>query len=128
MFPPMPDLVVFTTADGGRLAVDPVYPAGSSSTGTEGFAHRGGPTETDAVKMVQHGIDDLINELQAPIGKLMAAFSHMAEGIDSVELDFSLGLTASAGAVISKIGGEANFSVKVVWKRDQPKEADTADT
>lgn len=68
------------------------------------------------VQKLEEALHDMLGPLQHVVGSL----THLAEGIDDVELGFTLGVSAAGGFVLSKVGVDANFSVKLHWKRDPP--------
>lgn len=37
---------------------------------------------------------------------------------DSIEVEFALQMSGEMGAVIGKVGGQANFKVKLIWRSD----------
>ena len=51
---------------------------------------------------------------------VIETLSGLAARPDQVEIQFGIKLNAVAGAVIAKAGTEANFAVKLNWKRAEP--------
>jgi hypothetical protein len=48
---------------------------------------------------------------------LLATFRNLAESPDEITVDFGMKVTAEAGLVIAQGGAEANFVVKLAWRR-----------
>jgi hypothetical protein len=48
---------------------------------------------------------------------LLATFRNLAESPDEITVDFGMKVTAEAGLVIAQGGAEANFAVKLAWRR-----------
>lgn len=61
----------------------------------------------DAMSGIQSCADELVSGLNALEKKLRP---------DEIEAHLAFKLTAEAGAIITKIGGEAQLQVKITWK------------
>lgn len=83
----------------------------------------------DMPKSVDKIIDSGKNLIREAIIRIQMCASEISTGIsnikekmrpDEVEASLAFKLTAEAGAIITKLGGEAQLQVKLVWK-DQKK-------
>jgi hypothetical protein len=84
---------------------------------------------TPGVQQVARSEDELAQRSAAAIDNAMATIKRMGERLqqtlaemdskpESLEVNFGIKLTAEAGALISKVGGEAALNVKLVWSRE----------
>ena len=116
---------MFPAGDGTHVLID-VVDAPSDDVARRGL-HPAEMTERAVATF-----DEMVTGLEAPVRSLLASLKNAAEGVDDVELHFGLRFRADAGAIISRVGGEANFEVVVHWKRppesaNEPAEADGPD-
>jgi hypothetical protein len=106
----------FTTADGQTIwvEVDEVeQPTGAISKGlVDEVALKAKTTFEDALETVRYNAGVFIEKL-----------SSLSERPDEVEINFGLKAIGEAGGtfVIAKGGLEANYNVKLVWKRSEEK-------
>jgi hypothetical protein len=84
----------------------------------------------DLPKSVDNIIDSGKNLIREAIIRIQLCASEIAAGIndikekmrpDEVEASLAFKLTAEAGAIITKFGGEAQLQVKLVWKNKKQK-------
>jgi hypothetical protein len=84
----------------------------------------------DMPKSVGKIIDSGKNLLREAIIRMQLCASEIAAGIndieekmrpDEVEASLAFKLTAEAGAIITKLGGEAQLQVKLLWKNQKQK-------
>lgn len=91
---------------GGRLVVevrDSDLPDGLQPVGP-------GVVLTRAARSLEAAIDDVRPALQVMLDRLRALAP------TEVEVEFGLVLTAEAGVVVAKGGGEVHFAVTLIWK------------
>ena len=105
----MSDVARFTTADGGAFFIE--------VAGTSPGPVRRGLHPEELTEQAAGSFEALVAHLQGSVGAMVDSFRTATAGIDEVELSFSLSVRADAGIVVSKIGGDANFSVTVKWHR-----------
>ena len=107
----MAELVRFELGDGAAVLVEDAHP--SSSDGPVRVGRAG-----DRVREAGEG-------LRAALAPLRAAARDVVDelkgaGPDELSVEFGVVLTAQAGAVIAKAGGEAHLKVTLVWKHPAP--------
>ena len=80
------------------------------------------------VRQVSLSPDDLAEKSAQALDRAMGTIYQMAQRVSAlrvtlpneftqVELEFGLKLEAEAGALISKVGGEASINVTLTWER-----------
>ena len=80
------------------------------------------------VRQVSLSPDDLAEKSAQALDRAMGTIRQMAQRVSAlrvtlpdeftqVELEFGLKLEAEAGALISKVGGEASINVTLTWER-----------
>ncbi|HNK32254.1 MAG TPA: CU044_2847 family protein [Plasticicumulans sp.] len=65
-------------------------------------------------------VQEALARLQPLADAVLDTLSGLTARPDQVEVQFGIKLSAAAGAVIAKAGSEANFAVKLNWKRAEP--------
>jgi hypothetical protein len=63
-------------------------------------------------------LDAAIESIQAMSARFRRAVEGMPAKPSSFELEFGVKLTAEAGAIISKVSGEASLNVRLTWQGD----------
>ncbi|HEX2079041.1 MAG TPA: CU044_2847 family protein [Longimicrobium sp.] len=123
----MPRYVEFTAADGSSLLVEVPGSATPSpgSTVRAGAVDRVADAATGAVVRAQGRFEEMIN---TAVRQNARAFVDSVMGLpqppDEVEVSFGLVVTGELGnAAVCKAGGEANYTVKLVWNRLREGEA-----
>ncbi|MEM9667079.1 MAG: CU044_2847 family protein [Bacteroidota bacterium] len=76
-----------------------------------------GLTDDDPAKAAK-SFDRALDTIQPVARKVMEKMQHLQP--DSVEVTFGLKMNSKAGALIASASAEANFSVKLAWKRPAP--------
>jgi len=82
----------------------------------------------EEVSLAARGVEDVAEKSRKALDSAMNTIHHMAERLKTtinalserptqVEVEFSLKFDAAVGAVVSKAGTEAGFSVKLIWER-----------
>jgi hypothetical protein len=111
----MPHLVSFPLADGSTIAVEVQDgpPAGTTLRGVAPaeMVERAGDTFESALATIRPAAEAIISKLR-----------DLSERPDTIEVEFGLKLSASAGAIIAAAATEANFKINLVWKRRGPTE------
>ncbi len=93
------------------------------------------PVRDDEFRSITRSVDKIFdtgkNLLQEAISRIQLCAVEIATGIDhiqetmrpdEVEASLAFKLTAEAGAIITKLGGEAQLQVKLVWKNQKKQE------
>ncbi|HEX6750415.1 MAG TPA: CU044_2847 family protein [Longimicrobium sp.] len=117
----MPRYVEFTTGDGSSLLVEvstPIAPQ-PGATVRAGLADRIVETAAGAVTRAQHQLEEVVNRaVRQNAQAFVASVAGLPQPPDEVEVSFGLTITGEAGnAAVCKAGGEANYTVKLVWKQ-----------
>jgi Trypsin-co-occurring domain 1 len=102
-------LVEFDTddpVDGGIIVDVSEVDAGPIPVGVDPaqIARRASLTFEQAFVQIRHIADASIS-----------SFGLMKERPDEIRVDFAIKLTADVGAVLAKVGGEANLAVSLTW-------------
>lgn len=108
------ELVKFPLESGGSITVE-VTPADGRPM-VRGARASAAQTIERAGQTLEQALDDIGPTATAVVRKLR-------EGVDSpseIEVAFGITLKTEAGAVIAKVGGEANFQVTARWQRADP--------
>jgi hypothetical protein len=107
----MKQLVKFPLEDGSFIMVETEEPEPAGGIVKAG---RSGEILGEASQTFESTLQTLQPVSSALIEKLRGA----ANPPNEIKVEFEIKLSAAAGLVISKIGGEANFKVTLDWKRD----------
>lgn len=111
----MAGLAAFALEDGTEIHFDG---AGDGDGGGEVVTR--GLMRSDVTERAAVSFDEVTRSLVGPMRSLLQALRDAAEGVDEVELSFGVRFSVSAGAVISRVGGDANLSVTMHWRRTEP--------
>lgn len=104
------ELVQFPLESGGTITVEVDSAARPVTRGTRGSA---AGTIGKAGQTLEQALDSIGPTAAAVVQKLR-------EGVDSpseIEVAFGVTLKTEAGAIIARVGGEANFQVTARWQR-----------
>jgi hypothetical protein len=106
----MAELIQFPLESGGSITVEVSPEAGRAVRGL-----RGSSAETigKAGQTLEEALDNIGPTAAAVVQKLR-------EGIEApsdIEVAFGITLKTEAGAIVAKVGGEANFQVTARWSR-----------
>ncbi|NJM73018.1 MAG: hypothetical protein HC862_24325 [Scytonema sp. RU_4_4] len=74
-------------------------------------------TVAKAQKTLSEAVDNVKPVAEAIIGKL----SNLSTPPSEIAVEFGLKLSANAGAILTAVGVECNYVVKLTWKEDQNK-------
>jgi hypothetical protein len=74
----------------------------------------------DLARKSGEALDRAMETIQGMSTRLARTVDDMVRRPSSVELEFGVKLTAEAGAIVSKIGGEAALNVRLTWESPQP--------
>lgn len=106
----MAELVRYDLGDGAAVFVEDAHPSadGPVRVGRTGdLIHEAGQSLQAALAPLRVAARDILSQLKDA-------------GPDEVSVELGVVLTAQAGAVITKTGGEAHLKVALVWKRPVP--------
>jgi hypothetical protein len=110
----MKKLIEFPLEDGGTILVqvDEPVPEGSvvKAARSDEITRKASQTFEKALDRIKPAATTLITKLR-----------DLADPPDEIEVEFGLMLSADAGAFIAYAGAEANYTIKLTWKREEPK-------
>jgi Trypsin-co-occurring domain 1 len=111
----MSGVAVFTTEDGSEIRFD----VDGESDRYDGEVTRG-LRHAEVTERAVMSFDDVARNLSGPLRTVVAAIRQAAHDVDELEVAFGVRFSVSAGAIISQVGGEANLSVTMRWKKVEP--------
>jgi hypothetical protein len=120
--------IQYQTADGGTVLVEVEDKADDAvSKGGVVQASRGVEAVKDAIEKVETRFEDAMDTVRQ---NAQTIIDKVKEGLtdppDEVEVTFGLKATGELGNfAVAKAGAEANYSVKMTWKREEKKERQT---
>jgi Trypsin-co-occurring domain 1 len=78
---------------------------------------RGGRASAAVVEATE-SLDHVVGRLGPVIKGMVSELRSAADWPDSVEVEFSVRISADSNVVIAKAGGEANFRINLKWSRN----------
>lgn len=105
-----------------RLVTYPLQSGGSITVEVDdapGVARRG-LTPSDVAEKVTDSFESALEAVKPAILCIATTFRNFADAPEEVEVEFGLKFSGQAGAFIASAGTEAQFLMKMVWKRAQP--------
>ena len=117
----MSKYVEFPLEDGGTILIESAdEPAKTSS----GFVKAGvGETIKEEAEKAVQSFDTSMESVRKSANLLVTKLRSLSEPPDEMEVIFSLKATGELGnIVVGKGGAEANYTVKLKWRKDEKKE------
>lgn len=74
---------------------------------------------TDLAEMSAKAVNSSMHMIKAMAEHTIDTIDMLANKPSEVEIEFSIKMDAELGALLSKVGGEGNLNVKLIWKRDK---------
>lgn len=116
--------IEFSTGEGGSLLIEVDEQEASPAQGVTkaGLLERRG---TDVVGSAKKSFDDAVRAIVGHnVESFTRAVTQLKKPPDEFELVFALKATGEVGNfAIAKVGGEANFTIRLSWKRVAPEDA-----
>jgi hypothetical protein len=109
----MAGVAVFAMEDGSEILFD--VEGESDRYDSEGVTR--GLRRAEVTERAVSTFDDVARNLSGPLRTVVAALRQAAQDVDELEVAFGVRFSVSAGAIISQVGGDANLSVTMRWKR-----------
>jgi hypothetical protein len=107
----MKELVEFALAGGDVILVE-------VDAATSGRSQMRGLTQPQAiVEKAQVSFDQALDKLKPAAATIISKLRSLAECPDEISVEFGIKLHATVGAVVASGGVEANYAVRLVWKR-----------
>ncbi len=108
----MKRLIEFPLEGGGSIVVEVEEPEG---LGTVPVSRKGAGVPERAQKSFEEALEGIRPAAQVLIAKLRG----LHDPPDEIEVEFGLKMNAEAGAIVAAAGVEANYKVKLTWKREK---------
>lgn len=112
----MRHLVEFPLDDGTTILVEVDEP------GRAGGTVKAGRVE-EVVQKAQQTFEHALDKVKPAASAIIQKLRSLSDAPDEVEVEFGLKLSAEAGAFIAAAGMEANYTVKLMWKRKENSQA-----
>ena len=81
---------------------------------------------TDVVESVATSFGAALASVRDAAATALRQFRAMDARPDEIQVEFGVRLSAQAGAVIAKAGGDGHLKVKLTWQRSAPRQEDEA--
>lgn len=107
----MKTLIDFPTDGNGSIAIE----IDDTPPNPKGLMNASGNVCIQATQKIEDAIDSFKPAALTVIDKLR----ELTSPADSIELSFGIKFNADAGVVISRVGTEANFNIKMTWKKGE---------
>lgn len=120
----MSTYIEFPLDNGGSLLIETSDDA--TSKGGAGFM-RGEPT-AEAAKRAQHSFEAAMDNVRHAANQVVDKLRSLSHPPDEMEVTFALKASGEFGNLaIGNLGGEANYSVKLVWRKPEKKDEPAKD-
>lgn len=118
----MPSYIAFDNPDGTQTLIEVASAEGIPTPGAPVKASLSGMVG-DAVRFATTSLQDaLASAIRSNAQALYCGIENLSPRPTDVEITFALKATLEVGNVaVSKVGGEANFNVKLCWKQPPTK-------
>jgi hypothetical protein len=104
------DLVEFPLADGSAVVVEAEALRPARVT-------RGGRQDGGVIEKADRSFEAAVERVGPASAALVERLRSLANEPEEIEVEFGVKLNAAAGAIIARTSGEANFRIRVRWKR-----------
>ena len=106
----MTNIVKFTLDKGGEVFFEVSDEDLGQGQELAGFA------ENVIVKEAKETFDKAIKNVKPVLEKTLETLIDIPKQPEEIEVEIGLKLNGDAGAIFAKIGAEANFKIKLLWK------------
>ncbi|MBI1298955.1 hypothetical protein GC175_28830 [bacterium] len=79
------------------------------------------PNAADVVEKAKVSFDAALDKIRPIATTAISKIRQISDPPDEVEIEFNLKMSAEAGVVLSSVAGEAQFVVKMKWKKEEKK-------
>jgi hypothetical protein len=107
----MKQLIEFPLEGGGSILVQVDEP-----TPEGGVVRAARPGEI--VAKASQTFESALDKIKPAAGAIISKLRGLADPPDEIEVEFGLTMNAEAGAFVAAAGAEANYTVKLTWKRE----------
>jgi len=110
----MKQLIEFPLQDGGAVLVqvDEPLPGGVVKAARPG----------EVIKKAGQTFEQALDKIKPAASVIISRLRGLADPPDEIEVEFGLTLSAETGAFVAAAGAEANYTVKLTWKRGEDRE------
>lgn len=114
----MSEYIQFAAAHGGVVLIEVDDRETTASRGVVRAGLKGRVEET--IALAQTTFEEAVQRtIQSNVRAFLGAIEDLQELPTEAEMSFSLKATGELGNLaVAKLGGEANYSIKLVWKRN----------
>ncbi len=74
----------------------------------------------DVVTKTEERLERVLGSIGPTVSGIVSELREVSSWPDDIEVEFSIGISADANAIIARTGGEANFRVLLRWARKEP--------
>jgi Trypsin-co-occurring domain 1 len=115
----MSRLVEFPLEAGGSVVVEvEEFRAEGDAVVRRGLGSSTRPTEV--VSRASETLESAFGRIQPMASAMVMRLRGLVEAPDEIEIEFGVQLSAEIGAIVAHTAGEANFRVRLHWKRELP--------
>jgi hypothetical protein len=82
-----------------------------------GLGERGRPVEIAA--RAGETLEAAFGRIQPAAGAMVSRLRRLTDAPEEIEIEFGIQLSAELGVIVAHTAGEANFRVRLRWKRDE---------
>jgi hypothetical protein len=113
-------LVEFPLEGGGSVFVEVDPSLGRTGAVTRGL---GRPSTSEIAERASETLETALARVQPAAAAIVGRLRRLEQVPDEIEVEFGIQLSAQLGAVVAQTAGEANFSVRLRWRRDPAADA-----
>ncbi len=111
----MKRLVEFATEDGGSVLVEVDDDLRMSS----GSTLRGGAAGV-MIEKARVSYEEALDKIKGAAETIITKMRALPDSPDEIGVDFGIKLSADIGAILASTSAEAQFTLHLVWKREEP--------
>lgn len=104
------NLLQFQTADGSPIFVE----ISDSRSGYRGGNTRSG---TPSLEIADKRFREVLSTVSAIATEAMETIDNMVTKPDEISLELGIKITAEAGVLVTRLGGEAHLQITLTWKK-----------
>ena len=107
-----------TEASGGNILLFEVTAPAARTTGTDNEIEPQADTVGGLVsQVVRTDLDQVSNAIAGMVEGIASSLDRRGKMPEELDVSFSIKITAEAGVIVSRIGGEASMQVRLGWRK-----------
>ena len=110
----MKQFIDFPLEDGGSIVVE------AEVLEPEGVRRSG--RDEDTIIKAGRTLETALDRVKPAAEAILKRLTDLSQRPDEIEVEFGIKVTAEAGAIIASGSVEANYTVKLKWARESPKD------